>query len=109
MNAPRILAALLTLGFFASYANLNRFDLRLDRNHTTSPLSFLEMETWRNRTVHGWPIASFALGGGSMWAKLYIVGPLGDKHSWAVEPASLPKWFMLFSAFNLAVGLLLAL
>ncbi len=109
MNAPRILAGLLTLVFFASYANLNRFELRLDRNHTTRPLSFSEIETWRNRSVHGWPVASFAYGGGSMWAKLHVVGPLGDKHSWAVEPASLPTWFTLISAFNFTVGLFLAL
>lgn len=107
MKAPRILAALVTLSFFASYANLNRFDLRLDRNYSTRPLSFSESEIWHNRSVRGWPIASFASGGGSMLAKLYLVGPLRDEDSWAIEPAKLPKWFTLITAFNLVVGLFL--
>ncbi|MCM2371634.1 hypothetical protein [Aporhodopirellula aestuarii] len=43
-----------------------------------------------------------------MLAKLDIVGPIGGKHSLAVETAKLSKWFVLILLFNVETGLFLA-
>ncbi|EMI54141.1 hypothetical protein [Rhodopirellula sallentina] len=104
MKTPIILSSLLAIGVVASFANINRFELQLDRNRTSNPLSFTEHEIYRSRTIRGWPLASYAFGGGNTLAKLHLTGPLGGEHTWAVESTNLAAWLLLILLANLVTG-----
>ncbi len=107
MKTPIILSSLFAIGVAASFANINRFELQLDRNRTSNPLSFTEHEIYRSRTIRGWPLASYAFGGGNALTKLHLTGPLGGHHTWAVDSTNLAAWLRLILLANLVTGLIL--
>lgn len=107
MKTPIILSSLLAIGVVASFANINRFELQLDRNRISNPLSFTEHEIYRSRTIRGWPLASYAMGDGNTLAKLHLTGPLGGQSTWAVATSNLAAWLLLISLANLLTGLVL--